>query len=133
MKNDLFKGTKKYGIFIKSLIIEVAVTLIFILLFSILMYLTEKGYEYASVFATVSVALGSLAAAFSAAKSIGKKGLLTGAVVGGISFILVTLISLFADNGGLTVNTVFHFIIIMLSSLIGAVLGVNRKSNRNYI
>lgn len=135
MKKELSQtaNRRKYSVYIKSLIIELAVTFVFILLFAVIMYLTESGYEYASIFATVSIAAGTLAAAFAAAKAFGSKGLLTGALIGAVTFAVVTIISLITDDGGLTVNTLFHFIIIMLSSLIGGVLGVSRQSKRNYI
>ena len=37
------------------------------------------------------------------------------------------------NRGGLTQNTLFRFVILMLSSVIGGILGVNRKSQHKYI
>ena len=121
------------GFVIKTVIWGVITTALFILLFSLFMYISQMGYEYATVFATVSLAAGTFASAFYAAKKIGKKGFLTGLIVGGITFLLVTVVSLIVDNGSVTSNTLFHFIIIMLSSLIGGIIGVNRAVNKKYI
>ena len=124
------KGFKNY---IKSFIIGILVTAAMIMLFALVMYFFETGYKYAPVFATVSVAAGSFAAAFFTARKNASKGLLTGLIVGGITFIVITLISLIINRGGLTSNTLFHLIIIMLASMIGGVTGVNRSNRHKYI
>ena len=114
-------------------LICIAITTVFMVVFALLMYIAQIGSEYSPVLATVSLAAGAFASAFYAARKIGKRGLFTGFVTGIIIFIAVTLISLIVDKGGITYNTLFHLIIIMLSALIGGVMGVNKKSKRNYI
>lgn len=134
MKTKLEKfGGIGLGFIVKTVLFGVLTTALFILLFSVFMYLSQMGYEYATVFATVSLAAGTFISAFYAAKKIGEKGFLTGIIVGGITFLLVTVVSLIVDNGSVTSNTLFHFIIIMLSSLIGGIIGVNRAVNKKYI
>lgn len=133
MKDVSYKKQINLGLVIKTVLLNVIVTAIFIFVFSVFMYLSQMGYEYATVFATVSLAAGTLASSFYAAKKIGKRGFLTGLIVGGITFLVVTLISLLVDKGGITVNTLFHLIIIMLSALIGGIMGVNKAQNKKYI
>ncbi len=108
-------------------------TAIFVLLFALIMFFTESGYEYTAIFGTVSVAVGILVSSFLTAKKIGKKGFLTGITVGLIVFALVTIISLIIDDSGFTVNTLFHLIIYVLAGAIGGILGVNKTSNTKYI
>lgn len=133
-KDTLYgKDKKGYLIYILGFVIGIVVTAVFITLFAVIMYLSGSALKYAPVFATVSVAIGSLTAAFFTAKKRGSHGLIIGAVIGGITFILITLISLIINRGGVTVNTLFHFIIIMLSSLIGGVIGVNKGKSHKYI
>lgn len=127
------KDKKGYLIYIFGFVIGIVVTAVFITLFAVIMYLSGSAFKYAPVFATVSVAIGSLTVAFFTAKKRGSHGLIIGAVIGGITFILITLISLIINRGGVTVNTLFHFIIIMLSSLIGGVIGVNKGKSHKYI
>ncbi len=131
-KLDKYQGID-LGFIIKTVILGIITTGIFILLFSVFMYLSQMGYEYSPVFATVSLAAGTFVSAFYAAKKIGSRGFLTGIIVGGVTFIAVTLISLIVDKGSLTSNTLFHFIIIMLSALIGGIMGVNKAHNKKYI
>ena len=126
-------GKKGYLSYIKGMGVVVAVTALFILLFAFVMYLLGGAAKYAPVFATLSAAFGSFAGAFTAARSNGSKGWLAGAVIGGTVFVIVTIISLILNRGGGTLNTLFHFIIIMLSSLIGGITGVNRGKSHKYI
>ena len=127
------KSAFNYGLIIKTVLLNIIITALFIFLFAVVMYFAQKGYEYATILATVSLAAGSLISAFYAAKRIGKKGFLVGLTVGGITFLIITLISLFVDKGSITINTLFHLIIIMLSALIGGIIGVNKAANKKYI
>ena len=134
MKKDYEKKNSfNYGLIIKTALLNIITTAAFIFIFAVVMYLAQTGYEFATVFATVSLAAGSLVSAFYLARKIAKKGFLVGLLVGGAEFIIVTLISMFADKGGITVNTVFHLIIILLSSLIGGIVGVNKAGKQKYI
>ena len=133
-KDALYSNDKKgYLSYIFGFLIGAIVTAVFILIFALVMYLSGAAFKYAPVFATLSVAIGCFVAAFFTAKSQGSKGLLVGAVIGGIAFILITLVSLIVNSGGITLNTLFHFIIIMLSSLIGGIIGVNKGKSHKYI
>ena len=133
MKKDSATGGVKPSFILTTTIIGVIVTGIFVILFALAMYFFEKMFIYAPIFATVSVSGGAFAAAFYAAKKVGKKGFFVGLIVGAVTFVAVTLISLIVDDGGFSQNTAFHFIIIMLASLIGAVLGVNKSGKKKYI
>lgn len=122
-----------YSYIIKGIIIGLITTVAFVFLFAAVMYLTEKGYEYSTVFGTTSVAVGTFIAAFYISKKKQCKGLLTGLITGSAVFLAVTVTSLIVDKGPITANTLFHLIIFMLSALIGSVLGVNKKESRKYI
>ncbi|MGN0494561.1 MAG: TIGR04086 family membrane protein [Acutalibacteraceae bacterium] len=126
-------GKKAYISYIKGMAVVILVTAVFILLFALVMYLSGGAAKYAAVFATLSAAAGSFAGAYCTAKSKGSKGWLAGAVIGGVTFVLITLISLILNRGGVTLNTLFHFIIIMLSSLIGGIVGVSKGNSHKYI
>ncbi len=127
------KGKKGYLNYILGFVIGVITAAVFIVLFALIMFFWGAAFKYAPVFANVSVGAGCFDAAFFTAKKQGNRGWLAGAVIGGITFVLITLVSLIINSGGVTVNTLFHFIIIMLSSLIGGILGVNKGKNHKYI
>ncbi len=122
-----------YIFLLKILIILVLTTVLSMFLFAAVLYFLEGGYEYSPLFASISSGVGCFAASLYASKKIGQKGLLVGSIIGGICFIIITLVSLMASKDIFTVNTLFKLIIIMLLSFIGGVLGVNSKQNQKYI
>ena len=134
MKKDLISEKNgKIGIIIKAALLFLIISAAAVVLFALVMYIFSSGFKYSALFATLSAALGACGAAFYISAKSGSRGWLIGAAAGGAIFCLLTLISLTVNRGGLTQNTLFRLIIIMLSSVIGGILGVNRKSQHKYI
>ncbi len=128
MKKDLLAREKpKIPVYIIAVIVGGLVTFIFMLVFAALIAGADLPDGFVAPAASLASALGGLASGFTASKIIKSGGLLNGAITGGILFAIVLIISLFADRGGLTLNTLFNFLIIMLSAFIGGVLGVGGK------
>ena len=119
-----------YITYLITAIIEVAVTLLAVSVFSIIMSFVDIDYKYSPVFGSVSVALGCLIASYFLSNKKKNKGYLIGATIGVITFIVITLIGLIINQGGIGINTLFHLVIIMLSSIIGGILGVNKKGKK---
>ena len=103
------------------------------LLFSAVLLFLNLSRAYAQPFATVSIALGCFCAAYYTAKKIGDRGYIIGFVIGIAVFLLITVLSIMIKRTGLNLNTLFHFIIITLSSLVGGIVGVNRDKSKKYI
>lgn len=122
-----------YIFLLKVLLILVIATVLSMLLFAAVLYFLGGGFQYSPLFASISLGLGCLVAAFFASKKIGQKGLLVGSIIGGTVFVIITLISLMASKDIFTLNTLFKLIILMLMSFIGGVLGVNSKQNQRFI
>lgn len=134
MSDDLVKGHSNKPIYILAgAIIGLITTIISMLVFSAAIYFLNLDRAYSVPLGTVSLALGSFFAAYFVARKSESKGYLTGTIVGLISFALVTVISLIVNKTGLTVNTLFHLIIIVLSSAIGGIIGVNKGKNKKLI
>ena len=112
--------------------IGIAVTFGLMLVFAFIISAFCTPYTFAVPFATVSLAAGSFVSSFFSARKIGEKGYLIGTLIGVAVFITVTLISLAITSNGFTQNTLFHFLIIVLASAIGGILGVH-KNNRKII
>lgn len=133
---NLFKtqiAQNKTGLIVKGTIMGIAVTLAAMLLLSFVVLVFDLDDGFSAPFATLSLALGTFAAAFYSARSVGSRGYLVGLTVGIISFLIVLLISLFVSKQSIGANTVFHLIIIVISSLIGGILGVNFKNDKKYL
>lgn len=135
MENQISLENKKINYFtiFKTFLIEILTSFLFVLIFAVVMLLLEGGYQFSNLFATVSVAAGTLVAAFYLGKKLGNKGIFIGGSIGGITFIIITILSLILDNGAVGMNMLLRFIIIMLSGLIGGIIGVNKKTNQRYI
>ncbi len=135
MSGDILKkdGVNKKKAYIIGALLGVGAILITMLIFSFVLLLAGLDRSYATPFATVSLAVGCFIAARYTAKKIGEKGYATGMIIGGAVFILITLLSLIIGKNGLSLNTLFHFIIIMLAALVGGITGVNTDKHKKYI
>ena len=122
-----------YIFLLKVLIIEVLTTVAAMFVFALVLYFLEGGYQFSPLFTTISLGLGCFLASLYAAGKVGQNGLLIGAIIGGATFIIVTLVGLMGSKEIFTLNTLFRLIILMLLSFIGGVLGVNSKQNQKYI
>ena len=122
-----------YIFLLKVLIIEVLTTVVAMFVFEAALYFLESGYQFSPLFATISLGIGCFLASLYAAGKVGQKGLLIGAIIGGATFIIVTLVGLMGSKEIFTLNTLFRLIILMLLSFIGGVIGVNKGQNQKYI
>ncbi len=127
MKNFDFKRLAAFGL---CAAVTVAVTGVFTVVFALIMNAGDIDLKYAPVFATASISLGVLAGAYYLSSKKGNKGLLRGMCVGGVAFVLITLIGLIINDGSIGLNTLFHLIIIVLSAGVGGVLGVNKRDKK---
>lgn len=134
MSEDISNAGKgRLRLFLSGTVIGIAVTLFFMLIFAAVIYFLNLDREYSVPLSTLSLALGSFAAAYFVSRKIGNRGYLFGTLVGLVAFAAVTIISLILTKNGLTLNTLFHFIIIVLASAIGGILGVNKGKDKKYI
>lgn len=135
MNNQIIKKgiNANYKNITAAFLIGVAVTALFIAVFAAVMYFFASGFKYAALFATLSAAFGGFAASFFLAGRSDAKGWLTGLITGICAFLIITVISLAVNRGALTNNTLFHLVIIVLASVIGGILGINKPSGQKYI
>ena len=89
--------------------------------FSIMNYTTLKILEYILLF--ISIFIGS----FILGKSSKKKGILEGVKFGLIIVIFILLLNLIAFNTSFNIKTFIYYSMIMITSIIGSVLGINKK------
>ena len=102
------------------------------LIFAAVLLFFNIDRAYATPFATIILAVGSFIASRYTAKKIGDKGYLIGIIIGAVLFVFITALSLIVGNS-LSLNTFFHFVIIMLSSIVGGIMGVNKDKHKKFI
>ena len=116
--------------FLKTAIIQISTVIILMIIFSLCMNFFEIEYKYSAIFGSVAVGIGAFVSAYYLSRYKKQKGYFYGSIVGIISFIIVTIVGLILNNGSITINTLFHFIIFTLCGIIGGILGVNKKSDK---
>lgn len=107
--------------------IGIAFTLLSIAFFAAVMLVLKIDRVYAPFFATVSLALGAFLTSFLIAKKSDTHGYVIGLITGIAYFAVITLISMAVNGIKFGSNTVFHFTIILLASMVGGIFGVNKK------
>ncbi len=123
----------KYKNIILAILIFALTFIASVFLFAAVVFLLEEGLEFSPIFATVSLALGGLTASLYLGNFKGEKGILIGGAVGIIVFIVTALITLLVNSGAISFHLLLRFIIIILASLIGAIIGVNKKQSKKII
>lgn len=126
------ESVNKKTAYLTGIILGIVFSLISMLCFAAVLLLFNIDRAYAAPFATISVAIGCFVASQHTAKKIGDKGYIIGLIIGIIVFVIITIISLFAGNS-FSLNTLFHFIIMVLSSIVGGIIGVNKNKHKKYI
>ncbi len=102
-------------------------------IFAVALYFLEDGYELSPLLATLSLSLGGFAASLYLGNFRGEKGILLGGAVALVIFIVTALITLLVNRGAVSIHLLLRFVIILLASLIGAIIGVNKKINKKFI
>lgn len=125
-------NVNKRSAYLLGALLGVLSALASMMIFAAALLLLDIDRAYAAPFATLSLAIGSFFASRKTSKIIGDKGYITGLIVGLTVFVIITLLSLVMGNG-FSINTLFHFIIVTLSSLVGGIMGVNGKKRKKYI
>jgi len=116
--------------YLKGVIIGIALCFSAILLSALIILLLKLDRAYSEAFATISVSIGGFASSFYISCKQKSKGYILGLIIGLVFFLFITIISLIVTKCTLTSNTLFHFVIIMLSSVVGGIMGVNKEKNR---
>ena len=110
--------------------IGIAVCIAAICLFALIMLVFKIDRAYSSFFGTISVSLGAFCSSFYIAGKTGSKGYLVGIITGLSFFAVITLLSFIITKSHIGSNTAFHFVIILLSSTVGGIIGVNKKKTK---
>ncbi len=128
-------GENKIGFMtlIKTAIIFIVSFIVAAFIFAVGLYFLEGGYELSPLLATLSLAIGGFASSLFLGNYKGEKGILLGGAVALVIFIVTALITLLVNRGAVSIHLLLRFVIILLSSLIGAIIGVNKKANKKFI
>ncbi len=130
LKYNLSEKAVIYGL--SSLVGAVMCVVSMLLLAAICLY-TDMSENYSSLLSGISLGIGGFVAGYLASKKIKSGGILNGAVCGVFIYLIVIIVSLFVSSGGLTNNTLFHFMITAIAGMVGGIIGVNFSNRKRII
>ena len=132
MHNENFDKSKKNAIKKYFLFSVISFVLLFLLIafFSLIMVIFDINKNVIPLFTALSLAISTLFGAYFLGKLFAKKAVIVGTVYGLIIYLLVSIISSIFSNGVFSLTSLFNLLIIFLSSIIGAVIGVNSANRR---
>ena len=126
-----------YGKFSINILIGIGIgmliTFVLLLLMAFLALFFDLTEGVLSPFATIALAIGTYFAAYISGKLIKEKSLFIGLIIGLIVFIVISIVSAIVSKNSLTLMSLFHFIVTVLSGVIGAIIGVNSANKRKII
>lgn len=110
--------------YIKPMIYFYVTLLSYLIIITILNYFNVVSYKSVSLISFIVIILLFMMIGFMAALKSKKKGYINGLIVGGINIILFLLLS-FILGAKLKINILIYFLILILSSTIGGMFGIN--------
>lgn len=102
------------------------ITLLMLLLMAVLMLATGINTNMASPLASVALAAGSAMGSYIAAFRNKQKGFVCALLIAAIIFAGITLVALIISRE-FSLMSLIHLVVVVLSSLIGGILGVNKS------
>ncbi|MEE1025855.1 MAG: TIGR04086 family membrane protein [Acutalibacteraceae bacterium] len=137
MKNKSSITPSPFEVWLKPIltgaILGITVTLCLFVLLALIMSFSILPTNSASVVASIAIAAGSFFGGFSAAKKLGKNGLVIGAICGFLLFIILTLIGVAAFKSAPGTSTVIRLLIFVVSGAIGGIIGVSGNDKRKIV
>ena len=128
--NKLIKERPMLKPLITGILLQIVVTALSVIIFAFAMYFLEMENKYSPVLGSIAIALGSFAGSYYLSAKKGNKGYIFGLSDGFATFLIVSIIGLVINKGNITINTLFHLVIFVLSGAIGGIFGVNRKDKK---
>lgn len=113
-----------------SSLIGVVIMLGVVLLLSVLMSKVDIPEQVVTVMSSISLCIGAYSAGYIASRRRRQNGLVLGMITGVIVYCLVFFLGVMFAKTSITFNAFTKFIMVLICSAIGGVLGVNSKAKR---
>ena len=134
MSNETkYNISEKWVIYIISSIIGIFVLVCSLLAFAAVCLYADLAESFSSPLASVSAGLGAFTAGFLSSRKIGSGGIINGAMCALLIFALMLIISAIIIPQVISVMSLYHGIIMVLSGAIGGIVGANMSARRKII
>lgn len=108
-----------------GILISVLVTAAALFAFSLVMFFTDLDVYLAAPLASLALAAGCITGSYFSARREKRRGLLTGLLVSGIQFAILSLVGLIISSDSFGILFLLHAAVMLLSGCIGGICGVN--------
>lgn len=134
MSNETkYNMSEKWVIYLISSIIGIFVLVCSLLAFAAVCLYADLAESFSSPLASVSAGLGAFAAGWLSSKKIGSGGIINGAACALLIYALILIISAIIMPQAISVMSLYHGIIMILSGAIGGIIGANMSARRKII
>ncbi len=130
LKYNLVEKMVIYGL---SVLVGAFFTIISIFIMAMISLYIDIPENYSGLFAGISLGVGNFVSGYLSSKKIRSGGILNGSICAVILYVIVVIVSLFVSENGFTHNTLYHFLITLISGMIGGIIGVNGSTRKNII
>ena len=113
--------------YLKSFSYILIAVIIFNLIISILYYFNIIGSNIINYFKLIMIAISMLIGGIFIGINSNKKGWLEGIKIGVAIIIMFFIISYSAFDQGINIKTIIYYFILLSSSMLGSMIGINRK------
>ncbi len=118
---------KRFSVILKGAILSLILTVMFAALLAALMYFWDIADATASALVFIIAAVSCMAGAYASGKALGSKGLLTGAGVGIVYYIVLCIAALIIKKGvSVDTHTLIMLVAVTASGMLGGVLSMPR-------
>ena len=116
--------------YLKSLLYIFVSIFVFSALIGTLNYFNIIGNSATNIVELIAIIISMFIGGIYLGKNSQKKGYLEGLKIGLITIVILFLFSFLAYNQSISISTILFYIVILISSILGSVIGINKKSSR---
>ena len=113
--------------YLKSLMYIFISLIIFTLLITILNYFDILKPSIINILELLSIITSIFIGSFYLGKNSNNKGYIEGLKIGGIIVIILFMLSYVGFNNKLNISLLIYYIILLITSVLGSILGINKK------
>ncbi|MEG1305653.1 MAG: TIGR04086 family membrane protein [Bacilli bacterium] len=125
---------KNIKIYIKTILLSIPITLIYLLMFTSLHYFGIMPYNVLKILSLIFTIIIFILMGINVSRTIRNKGYINGIIVGVIYVIILILLSLILREN-LTIKSLVYYVVLIASSTVGGIAGINIKlfNKKNYV
>jgi len=115
--------------YLKSFLFILISILLLSILIGTLSYFNILGTNVVKIFEIIAIIISMIIGGIYLGKNSDKKGFLEGIKIGIAMIIILFIFGYLAFDKSFSISSLFFYIIILISAILGSILGINKKSS----